>query len=86
MRPIGLTFKQEGYSRQGETMLVHLCSLCQKISINRIAADDTTDEILRIFEQSKSMNNELNKKLLAEKIYLLRENDKQELHIQLFGR
>ena len=86
MKPIGLTFKQEGFGRQGETMLIHVCSMCQKISINRIAADDSTDEILKIFEQSKSIDNELNKKLLAENIYLLGEKDKQELHIQLFGK
>jgi len=86
MKPIGLIFKHEGYSKQGEIMLIHLCSLCQKISINRIAGDDSTDEILEIFEQSKNLNDELNPKLLAEDIQLLIERDKHELHTQLFGR
>jgi len=53
MIPLGLTFKQEGYGRQGELMLIHLCTVCQKLSINRIASDDITDEIIDVFEQSK---------------------------------
>ena len=44
MRPVGLTLKnsRNKYARaaSGELMLVHLCTDCSKISINRIAADD----------------------------------------------
>src|SRR3984885_5895723 len=46
MIPIGLTFKHEGYGRIGEMMLIHLCSSCQKISINRVARDDPEHKIL----------------------------------------
>ena len=86
MKPIGLTFKHEGFSKQGELMLIHLCSVCNKISINRIASDDFTDEIMEIFEQSKSLYDELKTRLFLEDIQLLVESDRQELYIQLFGK
>lgn len=86
MKPIGLTFKHEGYGKQGELMLIHVCSVCDKISINRIAGDDFTDRITEVFEQSKNLYDELKNRLLAEDIHLLVENDKQELYIQLFGK
>ncbi len=43
MQPIGLTFKlqRNKYGNQlGELMVIHQCSGCQSLSINRIAADD----------------------------------------------
>ena len=55
MEPIGLTFKttRKKYSSgQGELMLIHLCTGCSHISINRIAADDDPATILSIFENS----------------------------------
>lgn len=86
MKPIGLTFKNEGYGKQGESMLIHLCSVCNKVSINRIAGDDFTDVIIEVFEQSKNIDEDLKARLVAEDIYLLDENDRQELFIQLFGK
>ena len=86
MRPVGLTFKHEGYGRQGEIMLIHICSVCDMISINRIAGDDFTDEILKIFEQSKDLYEDSKARLVTEDIQLLAEGDKQELYMQLFGR
>jgi len=55
MEPIGLTFKttRKKYGAgQGELMLIHLCTGCSHISINRIAADDDPATILSIFENS----------------------------------
>jgi hypothetical protein len=52
MEPIGLTFKHEGHGKVGEIMLIHHCSVCEKISINRIARDDPEHKILGIFNQS----------------------------------
>ena len=86
MKPIGLTFKQEGYGKQGEIMLIHICSICGKISINRIAADDFTDKIIETFEQSTTINSKSKEKLLTEDIHLLAQKDKEELCIQLFGK
>jgi len=55
MRPIGLTFKKlkNKYGLAlGELMLIHQCSDCQAISINRIAADDDIQKILEIMNES----------------------------------
>jgi hypothetical protein len=47
MRPLGLTLKKshKKYSRagSGELMLVHVCTDCGKVAINRIAADDDVE-------------------------------------------
>jgi len=85
MRPVGLTFKHEGYNRIGEIMLIHLCSTCQKLSINRIARDDIDDGIQSIFQQSASLSNAIKHRLDRNGIYLLTQVDKDELSIQLFG-
>jgi hypothetical protein len=90
MKPIGLTFKQEGVDkygrpRQGEIMIVHECTACDKISINRIAADDNSEAILSILE--KSFNLDQNKKAeLAQKgIQLIPLEKKDVVTKQLFG-
>lgn len=86
MEPIGLTFKHEGYGRIGEIMLIHLCSSCQKISINRIARDEPENQIFQIFERSRSLTSPIKQKLDSADIYLLTEIDKPELSAQLFGK
>jgi hypothetical protein len=85
MEPIGLTFKHEGYGRVGEIMLIHLCSLCQKISINRIARDDPEDDITGIFDRSRRLEGAIKAAIKAGGIYLLEKGDTEELHAQLFG-
>jgi hypothetical protein len=62
MRPVGLTLKRiakkyAGHD-QGELMLVHLCEDCGKVSINRIAADDTAEMILSVLEKSAGLDPE----------------------------
>jgi len=84
MRPIGLTFKHEGQFKQGELMLVHECATCLKISINRIARDDTNEGILQVFASSKS-NRQLRVALKNAGIVLLTNQDKKEVDAQLFG-
>lgn len=50
MAPVGLTLKRSrdkyASTRQGELLLVHHCTCCGALSINRIAADDDTVKIL----------------------------------------
>lgn len=92
MKPVGLTFKHEGVNkytakpRQGEIMLIHICQLCGSTSLNRIAADDETDAILKVFEDSLSLNKELQQKITSENIKLLEEKDLPEIKTQLFGK
>ena len=91
MAPIGLTFKQEGMNkyggkRQGELMIVHQCLKCKKISINRIAGDDKSEAILKIFRNSKKINSEKISQIEQNNIKLLTEENKQEIFRQLFGQ
>jgi hypothetical protein len=85
MKPIGLTFKHEGYGRTDELMLIHLCLVCQKISINRLARDDLEHTILGVFSGSPGLDANLKSRLTRNDIYLLTESDRQELETQLFG-
>ncbi len=85
MEPIGLTLKHEGYNKIGEIMLIHLCSMCQKVSINRIARDDSEHQLLAVFEQSLGLNEALKIRLLQNNIDPLVESDTPELSTQLFG-
>jgi hypothetical protein len=86
MKPIGLTFKHEGHTKIGEIMLIHLCSICQKISINRIARDDPENNLLEIFEASYGLDSVVKLRLKDQDIYLLSKTDTEELHVQLFGK
>jgi hypothetical protein len=82
MEPMGLAFKQEGINkygktRQGELMIVHQCEKCGKISLNRIAGDDSEKEILNLLEKPK--------KLELTEVKILDLEDKEEVKRQLYG-
>lgn len=85
MEPIGLTYKHDGYGRQGEIMIIHLCLSCQKLSINRIARDDDEQQLLCVFEQSLRLGEDMRMRLHMHDIYLLDMTDSDTLHRQLFG-
>ena len=85
MQPIGLTFRIEGWDRRGEIMLVHACSGCPKISINRIAADDLDTEIVGVFNTSHNMDDGLRRKLHGQGIAAARKADYGEIQRQLYG-
>ena len=90
MRPIALTFKNEGFDKyghkkQGEIMLVHLCEKCGDISINRISGDDSEESILKVFDLSAKLSKERNDMLLEADIVPLDEKDAAEVKKQLFG-
>ncbi len=85
MEPIGLTYKHDGYGRQGEIMVIHLCSSCQKLSINRIARDDDEQQLVHVFEQSFVLGESIKNRLKTSGIYLLERTDSDALRRQLFG-
>lgn len=90
MRPIGLTFKEEGRDKwgrkkQGELMVIQKCEGCGKISINRIAADDETSVIEKVFEESER-NENLRILLKKEAVRLLGKEDMVEVKRQLYGK
>lgn len=91
MEPVGLTFKKEGLDKygkekQGEIMLIHFCLKDQKISINRIAGDDDSEMILKIFQTSQNLDLETKNELEESGINLLEKQDKPEILKQLYGK
>ncbi|NJM07871.1 RNHCP domain-containing protein [Candidatus Gracilibacteria bacterium] len=56
MRPLGLTTKlsRNKYARErdGELMIIHGCTGCGELVINRIAADDDSATILDLVERA----------------------------------
>jgi hypothetical protein len=89
MKPIGLTVKmtRKKYgSCQGELMLIHLCTECQNLSINRIAADDDTQTVFIIYEDSFRLDTSTRASLEAENIQALNRADRKSVCVNLFGQ
>jgi hypothetical protein len=89
MEPIGLTCKQTnkryGQNDQGELMLIHRCTGCDKVSINRIAADDDIQVISRIFEKSLLVEMDVREMLNDKDVLLLGVHDSSRVYRQLIG-
>lgn len=88
MHPIALTAKRSRnkYNRgPGELMLVHLCTGCGDISINRIAADDDANTLLEIFDISTALPSKTCRLLLASEIDILSVESLPAVKLQLFG-
>ena len=87
MRPIGLTMKKGrnkyAMKARGELMLVHECTDCGALSINRIAADDDSSTLLAVFRQS--VENPIHRKCEAHGILPLKAHDLAVLYEQLYG-
>lgn len=90
MKPIGLTLKatrkKYGPAKAGELMLIHQCQGCGKISINRIAADDTPARLLEVFHASFDLAEEVKGQLVESGIAMLLPEDEQIVGEQLFGK
>lgn len=89
MRPVGLTVKsvhKKYAARSGELMLVHLCTGCDSLSINRIAADDIPETVFGIFHFGDTMGPTLRERLEEEGIRLLQAADAETVQKQLFGQ
>ena len=89
MKPIGLTVKHTGKkygnAGQGELMIIHRCSGCGKISINRIAADDSAGSLLALYKRSQQMESDLLLSLAESGIQPLQAADLTTVYSQLFG-
>jgi len=89
MRPLGLTVKHTGKkygnAAHGELMIIHRCSGCGKISINRIAADDSAGTLLALYKRSQTMDSELLLELKEMDIQPLQAADLTTVYSQLFG-
>ncbi|MBP7770752.1 MAG: RNHCP domain-containing protein [Candidatus Pacebacteria bacterium] len=89
MEPIGVTLKHEGQDKYGkeklgDVMLVHRCTDCNAINLNRIAADDPEDLIVKAYEHSTTLPQATLDELATQDITLLA--DKKILEEKLFGK
>jgi predicted RNA-binding Zn-ribbon protein involved in translation (DUF1610 family) len=89
MQPIGLTVKKihkkYAVDEMGELMLIHCCTGCGKISINRIASDDSTGALIALYRQAEQFSAELLLELAAQGIHPLSAADLTTVFSQLFG-
>ena len=90
MKPIGLTMKK-GRNKyrlesRGELMLIHECTECGSLSINRIAADDDYESILEVFNTSLQNSYQFRARVEADGISMLNAEDDESVRSQLFGQ
>lgn len=85
MQPVGLTYKQTGTDTYGEVMLIHICSSCQKVNINRVARDDPNHLIEMVFTAGLGLSKEIRQTIESEDIYILDQHDAPQLRAQLYG-
>ena len=67
-------------------MLIHECTDCQTLSINRIAADDDPDTILAVFQESLWLEPHVERRCRENDIRMLDREYAESVRIQLFGR
>ena len=89
MKPIGLTMKK-GRNKyrleaRGELMLIHECADCGSLSINRIAADDDSECILTVFQDSLRHGHQKVRLCEGQGILMLGTEALQAVQVQLFG-
>lgn len=88
MMPIGLTMKKSRNKYQldsrGELMLIHECMNCNTLSINRIAADDDSESILSVFQNSLMQS--YHQRCKQEGIEMLRIKESKIVYEQLYGQ
>jgi predicted RNA-binding Zn-ribbon protein involved in translation (DUF1610 family) len=89
MQPVGLTFKRTAKKytghQPGELMIVHCCEDCGDVSINRIAADDDTQLLLAVLEQSGTLAADISDSLVQQDITLLTMDHLDQVQRCLFG-
>jgi hypothetical protein len=88
MAPVGLSIRwsHNKYAKiqDGELLLVHQCTECDKFSVNRIAADDRADVLRQLFRASLDWVDQL-QMLIESGIQLLTKNDAWLIDKQLGG-
>jgi hypothetical protein len=88
MTPWALTCKKERkkYGETlGELMLIHRCTVCGKITLNRIAADDDAETIGRVYEESLRINASDRLELAREGIVILGPLQRRLVTSRLYG-
>lgn len=88
MEPVGVAAKhlhKKFGPRLGELMLVHRCEECERVSLNRLAADDDPETILAVFAASWELEERGKCRLMEDGITLLSAADAALVHLRLFG-
>jgi hypothetical protein len=67
-------------------MIIHQCTGCGKLSINRIAADDDVESILAVFEQSCRLDGQLIAALETGDVMALSWDRRSTVGARLFGQ
>ena len=82
MKPIGFCIKQHG----GELSVIHECQKCGVIKINRIAAEDDDEELVRIFNESQNLPKKNIDAIKKARIELLRRENESVFYTIIFGK
>jgi hypothetical protein len=89
MQPVGLTTKHSrnkyAGERDGELMLIHRCTVCAKLVINRIAADDSAPGILALLAASSELGEKSRAELERMGVSALATADSELVRRRLFG-
>jgi hypothetical protein len=88
MAPVALTCmkKRKKYGEVlGELMLIHRCTCCGKISLNRIAADDDAETIWRVYKESLRISSTDRIALAREGIVILGSLQRHLVSTRLYG-
>lgn len=89
MQPVGLTlkrrYKKYASASNGELMLVHLCTGCGQVSINRIAADDLAPVLLEVLALSSETSTLSRERFRETGITLLGKEDQEVVYRQIYG-
>jgi hypothetical protein len=89
MKPVGLTLKigRNKYQRdsRGELMLIHQCTDCKTLSINRIAADDDSSTVMAVFQESLTLGQQIRALCQENGIVMLKTADTRVVYTQLYG-
>ena len=65
-------------------MLIHECTECRTLSINRIAADDHPESILEVFNESHVLDHQTRATCKGQGILIL--DDMEKVYTQLYGQ
>jgi hypothetical protein len=89
MKPVGLTMKpgrnKYRLGQRGELMLIHECTECKALSINRIAADDDSEAVIAVFQASLQLHPQAHFVCQQYGIVILNAKDTTAVYKQLYG-
>jgi len=92
MQPVGLSRKpgRNKYAHyasheNGELLLVHLCTECGRVSLNRLAADDDPEKVEAAFRAASRLDMQTRSRLALAQVSLLDESEIDFVRAQMYG-